>query len=109
MTKFNKLTAKKGLAKDANTNDPDIIECVSIRGHLVDLRNVSPGLRAQYRAASRRVGKHEAARAQLNAIGEEILKEQMPNLATKAFAAAHKQSRVRGDHAVMAKLMGLKR
>jgi hypothetical protein len=103
---ISKVQRNHGLTK---AGDDGVIEMVSIRGHLVDLRNVSPGLRAQYHLASRRVGKHEAARAQLNAVGEEILKEQLPNLVNKAFASAHKQSQLRGDHAVASRLMKLKR
>jgi len=89
----------------SNNTDNDVVECVSINGTLIDLRDVSHDLRRQYHAASRKVGRHDRARDELRQVGEAILAEQAPNLATKAFAAAHKQSRVRGDHAVLDKLM----
>jgi hypothetical protein len=101
MSNISKVTRSNGLAK---TGD-DVIECISIGGILIDLRNVSPELRRAYHSASKRVGNHEAARAHLNAVGQAILAEQAPNLATKAFATAHKQSRVSGDHAVASRLM----
>jgi hypothetical protein len=87
------------------SNNDDVIECVSIRGVLVNLRDVSHNLRQQYHAAAKRVGRGDRARQELNSIGEAILAEQAPNLATKAFAAAHKRSGVSGDLAVLDKLM----
>jgi hypothetical protein len=72
-----------------------VIECVSINGTLVDLRNVSPVLRAHYHAVSRRVARHESAKAELQGIGQQILAEQ-------AIKAA---PRAQGDHAVMRALM----
>jgi hypothetical protein len=37
-----------------------VIECVSIKGTLVDLRTVSPGLRDRYHAATRRIARHDS-------------------------------------------------
>jgi hypothetical protein len=85
--------------------DDGLIECVSVGGVLIDLRDVSHNLRQQYHATAKRVGRGDRARQELQSIGEQILAEQAPNLATKAFATAHKQSRVRGDHAVLDKLL----
>ncbi len=95
MTKIAKLT-KPNFKKDLAA---DVVEMVSVGGKLVDLRTISPNLRREYHAASRRVARGEAARTELNAIGQAILGEQ----AVKAAPA------IRGDHAVMAKLFGAKR
>jgi hypothetical protein len=87
-------------------NSNDVTEVVIVRGVAVNLADVSPALRLQYHAASRAVGRHDRARDQLQAVGEKILAEQAPNIASKAFAAVHKRSRVNGRVA-LAKLMGL--
>jgi hypothetical protein len=90
MARISTLAMNGGLRK----TDDDVIECVSIHGTLVDLRNVSPILRDQWRAASRRVGKAEQAKSELQRVGQAILAEQ----AIKSAPVT------RGDHAVMAKL-----
>lgn len=90
------------------SNNNDVIECISINGVMIDLRDVSHTLRQQYHSASRAVGRSDRARDHLKAVGERILAEQAPKLATKAFTAAHKRSRVSGPDAI-AKLMGVKR
>jgi hypothetical protein len=103
MSNISKLAANGGLAKDDNTNDPDVIECISVNGIVIDLRDVSHSLRREYHMASCAVGRHDKARDQLRAVGERILAEQLPKLAIK-YAP-----KVSGDHAVMAKMMGLKK
>ena len=87
-------------------SDTDVAEFVSVNGTLIDLRDLSPGLRQQYHQASRAVGRSDRARDHLKAVGEKILAEQAPKLAAKAFTAAHKRSRVNGAAAI-ARLMGL--
>lgn len=89
-------------------NDNDVAEFVSVHGVMIDLRDVSPSLRQQYHAASRKVGRSDRARDHLKAVGEKILAEQAPAIADKAFRAAHKRSRISGPNAI-AKLMGVKR
>ena len=42
-----------------NNNDDDVIECISINGVMIDLRDVSHSLRQQYHAASRKVGRSD--------------------------------------------------
>jgi len=93
MSNINKLAANGGLAKDDS-----VVECVSIRGTIIDLRNVSPLLRSQYRAASRRVGRHEKARDELNRVGEAILAEQAIKVAPRF-----------SGHDAMAKILGRKK
>ena len=90
----------------SNNNDDDVIECISINGVMIDLRDVSHSLRQQYHSASRAVGRSDRARDHLKAVGEKILAEQAPKLATKAFTGAHKRSRVNGAAAI-ARLMGI--
>jgi hypothetical protein len=93
MSNISKVQRNVGLTKA----DDDVIECVRVNGQLVDLRTVSPVLRAQYHAVSKRVARHEAAKAELNAIGQQILGEQ-------AIKRAVTQC-VSGDHAVANRLM----
>jgi hypothetical protein len=87
-----KVQRNSGLKK----TDDDVIECASIHGVLVDLRTVSPTLRDQWRAAQRRVGKAEQAKAELDRVGETILQEQ---LIKHALATP-----IRGNHAVAKRL-----
>lgn len=87
----------------SNNTDNDLIECVSIRGVVINLADVSHALRRQYHTASRAVGRGDKARDELNRVGEAILAEQMPKLAIK-YAPA-----IRGDRAVAASLMKLSR
>jgi len=87
-------------------NDQDVVECISVNGVIIDLSTVSHNLRTRFHTAARAAGKGDKAREQLKQIGEQILQEQAPALATKAFADARKWSRVSG-HAAVAKLMGL--
>jgi hypothetical protein len=91
---ISKVRANGGLTKTAE----DVIECVRIRGTVVDLRNVSPVLRAHYKAACRRVARHEAAKADLNALGQQILAEQSMKIAPRL-----------SGHDAVAKLVGCKR
>jgi hypothetical protein len=70
-----------------NPND-DVIECVSIRGVVINLSDVSHDLRRQYHAASAAVGRSDKAKARLNDVGEAILAEQMPHLAIKHATSA---------------------
>jgi hypothetical protein len=86
---------------DTSNNDDGAIECLSIRGVLVDLRSVSHALRQKYHAVSRAVGRGDKAREQLQAVCEAILNEQAPALATKAFIDAHKRS----GHSAIDRLM----
>jgi hypothetical protein len=103
MTNISKAAAKSDLTKaDQNVNDPDVIECISVNGIVIDLRDVSHDLRRQYHAASRCVGHHDKARAELQQVGEQILAEQLPRLAIK-YAP-----RVTGRDA-MAKILGIKK
>jgi len=90
-----KLAANGGFAKDDNTKDSDVIECVSIHGTVIDLRRVSPNLRDRYRAASRRVGYHEDARDELNRVGEAILVEQAIKVAPR-FSGKHAVEKLLG-------------
>ena len=107
MSNISKLAANRDLAKaDPNVNDPDVIECISVNGIVIDLRDVSHDLRRQYHAASRRVGRHDKARDELQRVGERILESQLPDLATKAFKAAVTTTRVSGKQAVE-KLLGI--
>jgi hypothetical protein len=76
----------------SNNSDNDLIECVSIRGVIINLADVSHDLRRRFHSASRGVGRGDKARDELNRVGEAILAEQLPNLATKAFIDAHKRS-----------------
>jgi hypothetical protein len=94
---------KKGFPM-SNINESNLVECVSIRGVIINLSDVSHELRRRFHSASRGVGRGDKARDELNAVGEAILAEQMPNLATKAFNEAHKRSRVPG-HSAMERLM----
>lgn len=82
-----------------NNHDDGAIECVSIRGVIIDLRDVSPELRHRYHIATKAVGRLDKARDSLKQIGDAILAEQ---------AIKHAPA-VRGSHAVTAKLMGLPR
>lgn len=87
-----------------SSNDNDsVIECVSIGGQIIELNTVSHDLQRQYRAACAAVGRGDKARAALNDVGARILAEKMPDIAIKAAPV------VRGDHAVMAKLLRLSR
>lgn len=88
----------------SNNDDNDVIECISINGTIIDLRDVSHTLRQQYHTASRAVGRSDRARDHLKAVGEKILAERAPAIAEKAFRAAHRRSRISG-HAAIAKLM----
>ena len=69
-----------------NNNDDDVIECISINGVMIDLRDVSHSLRQQYHAASRKVGRSDRARDHLKAVCERILAEQAPAIAEKRSA-----------------------
>ena len=80
-----------------NPND-DVIECISIKGVIINLSDVSHELRRQYHAASDAVGRSDKAKAKLNAVGEAILTEQLPTLAIKFAPSARA---VRGDKSVM--------
>lgn len=84
-----------------SNNENDAIECVSIRGVIIDLRDVSPDLHRQYYMATAAIGRLNKASDDLKRIGEAILAEQLPRLAIKHAPA------VRGSHAIAAKLMGL--
>ncbi|MFZ3353136.1 MAG: hypothetical protein WA268_19975 [Xanthobacteraceae bacterium] len=86
----------------SNTNE-DLIECISIRGCIIDLRDVSHELRRQYHLATKGVGRLDRARDELKRVGEAILAEQLPRLAIK-YAPA-----VRGSRAVATRLMELPR
>jgi hypothetical protein len=57
-------------------------------------------LRQRWHAASRKAGRHARAQDELNAIGEAMLAERLPDLAMK-YAVTHG---VHGDHAVLKKL-----
>jgi hypothetical protein len=70
------------------SNNDDVIECVSIRGVVINLADVSHDLRRQYHAASAAVGRSDKARGKLNDIGEAILAEQLPTLAIKHATVA---------------------
>jgi hypothetical protein len=87
-------------------DDQDVIECISVNGVIIDLSTVSHNLRTRFHTAARASGKGDKAREQMKQIGEAILAEQAPTLATKAFADARKRSRVSGPAAI-AKLMGI--
>jgi hypothetical protein len=101
MTNFNKLTTKGGLTKDDdNANDKDVRAIVVVRGIQISLDEVSPSLRQQWHAASKKANRHASAQAELNAIGEAMLAERLPDLAIK-YAVTHG---VHGDHAVLKKL-----
>jgi hypothetical protein len=76
----------------------DVIECVSIGGTLIDLRTVSPALRARYHAVSRRVGHYEAAKADLKDVGKEIIAEQAVKVAPR-----------KSGRDAVSKLMGFKK
>jgi hypothetical protein len=91
-----------------SNNDDSVVECISVNGTIIDLRDVSHQLRQRYHAAARGVGRGDKARDELNRVGQAILNEQVPILATKAFTDAHKRSRVSG-HAAMTRLMKLSR
>jgi hypothetical protein len=80
MSKISKVERNNGLTK---ADDDGVVECVSIRGTVIDLRRVSPNLRDRYRAASKRVGYHEDARDELNRVGEAILAEQAIKVAPR--------------------------
>jgi hypothetical protein len=84
-----------------NTDDRDLIECISIRGVIIDLRDVSHELRRAYHLATRSVGRLDKARDELKRVGEAILAEQLPRLAIKHAPA------VRGSRAVATRLMEL--
>jgi hypothetical protein len=102
MSKISKVMVNDRLAKaDQNVNDPDVIECISVNGVIIDLRDVSHSLRREYHAASRRVGRHDKARDELQRVGERILAEQLPNLALK-----YASPRFSGKHAA-GKLLGI--
>ena len=87
----------------SNINDDGAIECVSIKGVIIDLRDVSHDLRRQYYLATKAIGRLDRAKDELKRLGEAILAEQLPRLAIKHAPA------VRGGHAVAAKLLGLPR
>jgi hypothetical protein len=93
---------------DTNNNDDGVVECISINGTIIDLRDVSFPLRAKYHSAARAVGRGDKARDELNRVGQAILNEQVPILAAKAFSEAHKRGRVRG-HAAIERLMKVSR
>jgi hypothetical protein len=78
---------------DTSNSDNDAIECISIRGVLVNLTDVSHQLRQKYHSVSRAVGRGDKARDELSRVCDAILNEQAPALATKAFADAHKRGR----------------
>jgi hypothetical protein len=82
MSNISKVAANNGLAK-ADANDGDIRECVSVRGIVIDLADVSHALRREYHAAARQLGRHTKAKANFEAVGERILAEQLPHLAMK--------------------------
>jgi hypothetical protein len=65
-------------------DDDDAIECVSIRGVIVDLRDVSPDLRRQYHLATKAIGRLDKARDQLKGLGDAILSEQAIKYAPRA-------------------------
>jgi hypothetical protein len=83
-------------------NKADVTEIVQIGNHLVDLSTVSPELRSQYHRASQRVSRHQGAQAAMASVCQAILDEQ----ATQAIKACKP---IRGDHAVAAALMKVKR
>jgi hypothetical protein len=85
-----------------HVSNADLTEIVQIGNHLVDLSTVSPELRSQYHRASQRVSRHQGAQAAMASVCQAILDEQ----ATMAIKAAKP---VRGDHAVAATLMKVKR
>jgi hypothetical protein len=85
----------------SNNSDNDAIECLSIRGILVNLTDVSHALRQKYHAVSRAVGRGDKARDELSRVCDAILNEQAPALATKAFIEAHKRS----GHSAIDRLM----
>jgi hypothetical protein len=87
-------------------SDDGVVECVSVNGVIIDLSTVSHNLRTRFHSAARAAGKGDKARQQMKEIGEAILAEQTPALATKAFADARKRGRVSG-RAALEKLMGL--
>ena len=84
-----------------SNNDDGVVECISVGGIIIDLRDVSHPLRQKYHAAARAVGRGDKARDELNRVGQAILNEQAPALATKAFVAAHKRS----GHSAIDRLM----
>ena len=73
----------------SNKSDDLAIECVSIRGVVVDLREISPDLRRQYHAATKSVGRYDRAREDLKTIGEAILAEQAIKYAPRASGPAN--------------------
>lgn len=81
---------------------PDVTEIVQIGDHLVDLSTVSSELRSAYHRASQRVARHQGAQNAMASVCQAILDEQ----ATQTIKAAKP---IRGDHAVMAALMKIKR
>ena len=81
-----------------SNNEDGIVECISVRGVVINLADVSHDLRRQYHAASSAVGRSDKARSKLNEVGEAILAEQMPNLAIKHATAA------RGLNAIIGQL-----
>src|SRR5262249_39699197 len=104
MSNINKLTHNRGLAKDdaddAGQNDQGVRQVIVVRGIHIPLDEVSPALQARWHAASKKASRHASAQADLNAIGEAMLAERLPDLAMK-YAVTHG---VHGDHAVLKKL-----
>lgn len=93
MTKFDKLQANKGLTKDDG-----VAECLSIKGVIIDLRDISPTLRDRYRSLQRAMGRAEKIRVEMDALTSAVLSEQAIKLSPRL-----------NGHDAVAKLMGLKR
>jgi hypothetical protein len=73
---------------------------VTVNGVAINLDDVSPSLRRQYHETSKSAAKHDDMRAELQAVGEQMLAEVFPKMAMKAATL-----RPLSDHAAINDLM----